>query len=230
MQNTGGTSNKLEIAHITVDGKEIDEETKINPKEVTTQKSSDVLRMFNANKPMFIKFYANWCGHCHTIDKPWKELVAEVKSKHADKNVAIVSVESKIMNADINKIVAGAKGLGKVDGFPTIGLIHNKKWTSYDGDRSKKAMFKYMEDEVINKKMAGGAGAGAGGAGAGSGPGGAGTTKKHKRKTVRRHRKTSIRKSRKRSSGKSKRSSKSKRSGKSKRSSKSKRSGSSKRN
>ena len=218
MQNTGGTSNKLEIAHITVDGKEIDEETKINPKEVTTQKSSDVLRMFNANKPMFIKFYANWCGHCHTIDKPWKELVAEVKSKHADKNVAIVSVESKIMNADINKIVAGAKGLGKVDGFPTIGLIHNKKWTSYDGDRSKKAMFKYMEDEVINKKMAGGAGAGgagAGGAGAsavGACAGGAGTTKKHKRKTVRRHRKTSIRKSRKRSS--------SKRSGKSKRSSK----------
>ena len=217
MQNTGGTSNKLEIAHITVDGKEIDEETKINPKEVTTQKSSDVLRMFNANKPIFIKFYANWCGHCHTIDKPWKELVAEVKSKHADKNVAIVSVESKIMNADINKIVAGAKGLGKVDGFPTIGLIHNKKWTSYDGDRSKKAMFKYMEDEVINKKMAGGAGAsgaGASGAGAGSGPGVAGTTKKHKRKTVRRHRKTSIRKSRKRISAKSKRSGKSKRSSK----------------
>lgn len=183
MQNTGGASNKLEIAHITIDGKQIDEKTNINPKEVTTQKSSDVLRMFNANKPMFIKFYANWCGHCHTIDPHWKKLVAKVQSKYADKNVAIVAVESKKMNADINEIVSGAKGLGKVDGFPTVGLIHNKKWTPFNGERTTEAMLAYVEENMINKKMAGGAGAG-----------GARATKKYKRKTVRRHRKTSIRK------------------------------------
>ena len=191
------SEDKLEIAHITIDGKEINEKTDINPKEVTTQKSSDVLRMFNDNKPMFIKFYANWCGHCHDIDKPWKQLIADVKSKYADKNVAIVSVESKKMNEDINKIVSGAKGLGKVDGFPTIGLIHNKTFTPYNGDRTYKAMFKYMEDEVITKKMAGGARIGARRKRA---------TKKHKgmrrRKTVKRHRKTSIRKSKRSSSRK----------------------------
>ena len=192
MQNTGGASNKLEIAHITIDGKEIDEKTNINPKEVTTQKSSDVLRMFNANKPMFIKFYANWCGHCHTIDPHWKKLVAKVQSKHADKNIAIVAVESKIMNADINKIVAGAKGLGKVDGFPTVGLIHNKKWTPFNGERTTEAMLAYVEENMINKKMAGGAGAG----------GASIKRSSSKRKTVRRHRKTSIRK--RKSTGKTK--------------------------
>jgi thiol-disulfide isomerase/thioredoxin len=191
MQNTGGTSdtsNKLEIAHITVDGKEIDEKTNINPKEVTTQKSSDVLRMFNTNKPMFIKFYANWCGHCVTIDPHWKKLVAEVKSKYADKNIAIVEVESKIMNADINKIVSGAKELGKVDGFPTVGLIHNKKWTPYNGERTTDAMLKYMEKNMPDKKMAGGA----------RRKRSSSSKRKRssisKRKTVRRHRKTSIRK------------------------------------
>jgi thiol-disulfide isomerase/thioredoxin len=188
MQNTGGASNKLEIAHITIDGKQIDEKTNINPKEVTTQKSSDVLRMFNANKPMFIKFYANWCGHCVTIDPHWKKLVAKVQSKYADKNVAIVAVESKIMNADINKIVAGAKGLGKVDGFPTVGLIHNKKWTPYNGERTTDAMLKYMEKNMPDKKMAGGA----------RRKRSSSSKRKRssisKRKTVRRHRKTSIRK------------------------------------
>ena len=53
----------LEIAHITIDGKEIDKTTNIDNKKVTTQKSSDVLSMYLNKKPMFIKFYATWCGH-----------------------------------------------------------------------------------------------------------------------------------------------------------------------
>jgi len=148
-------TTEFENAHITIDGKEIDEETDISKnKEVTTQKSSEVLRMFNAKKPMFIKFYANWCGHCKTIDGPWKQLVKASKAKYADKNIALVEIESKIMK-EVNKITSETKNL-KVDGFPTIGSItyeNNKAiFTPYNGERNANAMLKAI-DELANKTI-----------------------------------------------------------------------------
>jgi len=147
----------IEIAHLTIDGKEIDEKT-IKNNEVTTQTAMDVVNMFNANKPIFIKFYANWCGHCVSMDGDWKNLVKEMKVKHSNADIGLVAVESKVINKEMDKIISGTKGLGKVEGFPTIGLIQNKKFTSYNGERTKAAMLKYLEDNVINKnkKMKGG--------------------------------------------------------------------------
>ena len=145
----------IEIAHLTIDGKEIDEKP-IKNNEVTTQTAMDVVNMFNANKPIFIKFYANWCGHCVSMDGDWKNLVEEIKNKYADKELALVAVESKVINKEIDKIISGTKGLGKVEGFPTIGLIQNKKFTSYNGERTQKAMLAYLETNVIKKMKGGG--------------------------------------------------------------------------
>ena len=157
----------LEIAHITIDGKKTDEETPIDEKNLTTTKMSDVIRMFNEKKPMFIKFYANWCGHCKVMEKPWEELIAGVKKNESskDKNFAIVEVESKIMNKEINKIIATTKNLGKVDGFPTIGTITyegaDKKpvFTTYDGGRTTKDMLEFVLDKKnkLVSEMGGGA-------------------------------------------------------------------------
>jgi thiol-disulfide isomerase/thioredoxin len=145
----------IEIAHLTIDGKEIDEKP-IKNNEVTTKEAIDVVNMFNANKPMFIKFYANWCGHCVSMDGDWKNLVKEMKVKHPNADIALVAVESKVIDKYIDQIISGTKGLGKVEGFPTIGLIQHKKFTSYNGERKKDAMLSYLEDNVINKKMKGG--------------------------------------------------------------------------
>ena len=41
------TTTGLKIAHITIDGKEIDEETDIKPASDLTQESSKVLAMYN---------------------------------------------------------------------------------------------------------------------------------------------------------------------------------------
>ena len=144
----------LEIAHITMDGKEIDETTPIDKNQVTTQKAADVLKSFNEKKPMFIKFYATWCGHCKTIEGPWKQVVKTAKAKYADKNIAIVEVESKAMNKEIDKIIAGTQGL-KVDGFPTIGTITYASgkavFTPYEGERSANAMLKTVESLANGK-------------------------------------------------------------------------------
>jgi thiol-disulfide isomerase/thioredoxin len=145
----------LEIAHITIDGKEIDETTPIDKKQVTTQKAADVLKSFNEKKPMFIKFYATWCGHCKTVDGPWKEVIKSAKAKYADKNIAIVEVESKVMNKEMNTIINGTQGL-KVDGFPTIGSITynaagKASFTPYEGERNANAMLKTVESLANGK-------------------------------------------------------------------------------
>jgi len=151
------TSPGLKIAHITLDGKEIDETTDIKAAPDLTQKSSDVLAMYNAKKPMFIKFYANWCGHCKTNDPMWKQLVKEARKTPA-MNIAIVEVESKNMNKDINKIIE-TEGLGKVDGFPTIGTIAypggKAKFTPYEGERKTDAMFAAVKALAAGKQSGG---------------------------------------------------------------------------
>ena len=198
------TLNGLKIAHITIDGKEIDEETDIKPATDLTQKSSDVLAMYNEKKPMFIKFYANWCGHCKTNDVFWKELVKNARKDPA-MNIAIVEVESKMMNKDINKIIE-TQGLGKVEGFPTIGTITypggKAKFTPYEGNRETDAMFSALKD-LAKGKQGGGAKPRTGSKCIGG---------SSKRKITRKHRKTTYRKSTKHKRSGSKRSG-SKRSG-----------------
>ena len=155
------TTTGLKIAHITIDGKEVDEKTDIKPAADLTQKSSDVLAMYTNKTPMFIKFYANWCGHCKTIDGPWKELVKKAREDKDVKNskVAIVEVESKIMNKDINKIIE-TDGLKEVSGFPTIGTITypngNAKFTPYEGKRETAAMFEAVKTLAKGKQGGGG--------------------------------------------------------------------------
>lgn len=147
----------LEIAHITKYGKEIDEKTDINKNEVTTQELSDVVRMFHDKKPMFIKFYAVWCGHCKTIDEPWKKLIKMVKdpsNKMSDKNFAIVSVEEKKIGDEINKIIAGTQNL-KIEGFPTIGFItydNNNKatFTDFNGKRDENGLLAFVKSKIVN--------------------------------------------------------------------------------
>ena len=156
------TTTGLKIAHITIDGKEVDEKTDIKPAADLTQKSSDVLAMYTNKTPMFIKFYANWCGHCKTIDGPWKQLVKKAREDKDVKNakVAIVEVESKIMNKDINKIIE-TDGLKEVSGFPTIGTITyesgNAKFTPYEGKRETDAMFAAVKALAKGKQGGGGA-------------------------------------------------------------------------
>lgn len=163
------TTTGLKIAHITIDGKEVDEKTDIKPAADLTQKSSDVLAMYNNKTPMFIKFYANWCGHCKTIDGPWKELVKKAREDKDVKNakVAIVEVESKIMNKDINKIIE-TDGLKEVSGFPTIGTITypsgKAKFTPYEGKRETAAMFEAVKTLAKGKQGGGGAKQGGGSA------------------------------------------------------------------
>jgi len=135
----------VEVVHITVDGKEIDEKTDIDKTKVKTDPKK-VLELFENKKPMFVEFYANWCGHCKTLAPEWNKLITTIK----DKDIAIVSIESKVINKDIDKVLKES-GLVEVKGFPTIGLIKNKKWIPYEGGRTSKDMMNFINEQLSMK-------------------------------------------------------------------------------
>ena len=139
----------IEVVHITADGKDID------GKEISKTDPKVVLTLFNGGTPMFAEFYANWCGHCKTLAPEWKKLIETIKVPN-DQTLAIVSVESAVINKDIEKVIEQS-GLGKVNGFPTIGLIKEKKFISYEGKRDASSMLKFI-NENVGSKMGGGGG------------------------------------------------------------------------
>ena len=136
----------VEVVHITADGKEIDEITDIDKSKVNTD-PNELLTIYESGTPIFIEFYANWCGHCKTLAPEWKKLIHSVSK---DKNLAIVSVESKVMNKNIDKITKQS-GVGKVSGFPTIGLIKGKKWIPYEKGRTSKDMMNFINEQLSMK-------------------------------------------------------------------------------
>ena len=180
----------IEVVHITADGKEIDG-TDISKTPGVKTDPKEVLTLFNGETPMFVEFYANWCGHCKTLAPEWKKLIKMIEvPEYKDKKLAIVSVESGVINKDIDNVLKQIEL--KVNGFPTIGLVKDKNFISYDGKRDAASMLKFIKEKALNT-MGGG--------------GGRSTRKrqrsmiKHKRSSTKKHHKK--RKSTKRSSRKS---------------------------
>ena len=184
----------IEVVHITADGKEIDGTTDISKTPGVKTNPNEVSTLFNNGTPMFVEFYANWCGHCKTLAPEWKKLIKMIEvSEYKDKKLAIVSVESAVINKDIEKVIKQS-GLGKVDGFPTIGLIKDNKFISYDGKRDAPSMLNFIKEKD----------------GSIMGGGGGRSTRKHKRmrsstRKLNKKRKSTKRKSTKRSSRKTRR-------------------------
>jgi thiol-disulfide isomerase/thioredoxin len=112
---------------------------------------NDLFSLIDKKVPMFIKFYADWCGHCKNLVPVWQKLIEEGKKIHKEKNIAIVDVNNDIMekdNAFVAKLQKKVKSL-EVKGFPTIGTItynNGVVFEEYKNDRTLDAMLKKVNE------------------------------------------------------------------------------------
>ncbi len=105
--------------------------------------------LFKLNKPIIDKFveinkvddrlklyYAEWCGYCHKLMPIWDELEGSELKK---------IVEFHKYECDKNKGLCMNEG---VQGYPTIILETNGKKITYEGDRSKEDLIRFVKSNI----------------------------------------------------------------------------------
>lgn len=86
--------------------------------------------------PLFVMYFAEWCGHCKRTKPEFKKLMDNYKG-----NVKIMIIDAE---SDENKELVKSQ---KISGFPTIrhypkGLTEN--YTEYDGGRTYPEFVQYL--------------------------------------------------------------------------------------
>jgi thiol-disulfide isomerase/thioredoxin len=109
-------------------------------------------------RPVFLKIYAEWCGHCKDLIPVWKSLCDDQEMKTADIN--FVAVEEKVLNSMkiSNKLAQKYRTMfGSVTGFPTIIYLDTdgNKVEDYKGDRNTEAMKKDIQEKLKANKLKG---------------------------------------------------------------------------
>lgn len=149
-------NNQLEVMYVTPTGKDANGNT-INDNYIKTV--DDVKRAFANNKPMFIEFYADWCGHCKTLSELWKDLIKNLEKNNKTSNMAIIAVEKHHHdNQHIKNIISEASF--NIDGYPTVGAIVFKNdkpsFIPYNGGRTVNGMREFIQTNILSSSQSGG--------------------------------------------------------------------------
>ena len=97
-----------------------------------------------ASGKKLVWFYAPWCGHCKTMHKAW-DSASKVVNSNKNNMIKLNIGDSK------NKQHQAIASKYKVQGFPTILLLHNGETSAeYNGDRTKSAFVKYCKENGIS--------------------------------------------------------------------------------
>ena len=118
------------------------------------QGPNEVDKMINDKKHVFILIYMDGCGPCNATRPEWQKMASTLKTQYADnKDIAIID-----MNKDA---LSSVKGVGSVEGFPTIKYITNKGKTieAYEDsgiknkNRSADSFINWIESKVLKGKV-----------------------------------------------------------------------------
>lgn len=114
------------------------EHLKINSNQINSERD---LNHFNNNYlqgKWFVKFYAEWCGHCQAMEKEWTSATND-NDFIKQNNINVVEIENTQINNDTNKI-------HQPIGFPTIIYYHDGQRIDYNGkDRTAKSFIKFLK-------------------------------------------------------------------------------------
>ena len=110
--------------------------------------------LIHHKKHIFVLIYMEGCGPCNATRPEWAKMTQTLQKQYAKNNdVAIVDV-----NKDLLPLI---KGIGNVDGFPTMKYITNNGKTveSYEDssvnmkDRSADSFINWIESKILKGKI-----------------------------------------------------------------------------
>lgn len=103
------------------------------PIELTDETFSSTVEEGN---PVFVKFYAPWCGHCKRLAPTWDDL----SSHYENSDITIAKVDC----TKFSKVC----GDEQVRGYPTLKLFHNGGVVKYEGARDLKSFTNFVDDHI----------------------------------------------------------------------------------
>lgn len=93
------------------------------------------------NEAELVFFYTTWCPHCKTAKPVWDDLKAEYENKTIKgTKVIFTSIDCTNENAEVEILM----NKFKVEGFPTIKLVHNGQVIEYDAKPSKDTLVEFL--------------------------------------------------------------------------------------
>jgi thiol-disulfide isomerase/thioredoxin len=109
---------------------------------VTDSRNLNRLNSMLPKKDFFLWFYADWCGHCKSMEPEWKKLVTKCGNKY---NLARVRDDHK--DQLINNIGQS------VQGFPTLGSTNNSSnFNTYEGPRTATDFMEHIKKNLDEEK------------------------------------------------------------------------------
>ena len=108
------------------------------------EKFNKMLNKKKLEKPTFVWFYGDFCGHCHAMYDDWKKLN---DNSTVTKKVNLLKIESA-QNSMLTKDP-------DVFGFPTLRLYKiSGSFVEYDGNRDAEDMKKFVVKNTKQQKSA----------------------------------------------------------------------------
>jgi len=98
------------------------------------------------SKAAFVKFSAPWCGHCTTMEEPFRQLATTVHSKHPG-SVRIGSVDCDDQREFCEMF--------QIEGFPTLLLMKDPEVYEdatpvlFQGERDYDGMLEFLQQEGV---------------------------------------------------------------------------------
>jgi protein disulfide-isomerase-like protein len=109
---------------------------------------TDASALFSPSRPLFVKFYAPWCGHCKSLAPTWAKIATSLKEEGVD-----------IAHVDCTIEDHGFCNSFGVRSYPTLKLIDKGKVYSYTEQRNEpelvafaKGGYKNTEGQDLPKK------------------------------------------------------------------------------
>lgn len=93
-------------------------------------------------KPTFVRYHMNGCGHCVAMEEEWNKFVKEMSNQQ---NINIVNIEKSAADSGVSPDLTS-----KVEGYPTLILYTNngKKQTMYEGERNADAFKSWLASQI----------------------------------------------------------------------------------